>query len=313
VSAEASGELKCPYCGATINVPEGIGSAYVTCPYCGYTFHKESREALGEHYALPATVASSEAFDAVLDYITLRYTTPKDLNRKATLESANLVIYPIYELAVEAAGECTHDDLPNDMRVVEEFFLKHVPAGPNEAVNKLLSELYTPPSVGREPFKPTPSGEGRYAPLTLGMEEALRMAQASGKAVVGVTLSDECREGKINLREVKAEFRALIHAPIWVMKYRYARKEWPAVVDASNATVIYAEAPIRAAARAFNAAVAAATIASGAVAGAIVDLYIYPTTELVGPFIGAGIGALIALQPLKNLLRKKEVITEYKF
>ena len=151
------------------------------------------------HYAVRATVREDDAF-AMLRRWMAGNQTIKDLDKKATIERASFQLFPMWLIRADQKGE-------------ERLLLE-----PAAALSVSELKQLTVPASDLEPYD-------------YGLDESAIEATIPYKAM----LSWLQEENAITEAEIKET--AIVHIPIYQMKYMYKDRRYTAVVDAASGRV----------------------------------------------------------------------------
>jgi hypothetical protein len=140
--------IRCPYCGAEYEVPEGVG--YAVCPYCGTTVRIETMETMPQYY-YPRRLSEHDAYAAALSRASQMPGAPRRLRDEATFLKAGLHMVPLY--LCRASAEAVEEKC----RTAREEKEKPLLATRGEPLPG-LPESYPFPSTGRAPYTPGAAG-----------------------------------------------------------------------------------------------------------------------------------------------------------
>ena len=271
--------VRCPYCGAEYQVPEGVG--YAVCPYCGTTVSLETGETLPQYY-YPPRLEEHDAYAAALSRASQMPGAPRSLAQEASFSKAGLHMVPLYlcRASAQALDGC---------ETAREEREKPLLATRGEPLPG-LPEDYPFPSAGRAPYSPGMlerverfhQAEKPPGPLCEALAEEAAKAASREALLAGCT-------GAV---EKKHQLLGVAHYPFWLIEYQHPLSKEPlrAVVDAVDATVVYAEYPIPGSRRATLLATAAAGYAAALLAGAAAAAQLHSAAPLLGAAL-AGLGA----------------------
>lgn len=178
------------------------------------------RTAVVSHYRLPALLDESAAHAALRRWMAGDRTV-KGLDQRARLLGPELIWFPFW--LFRGTGE-------SGERVVLE------PAAPTPVAE--IADLALPPG-GLEPFTGTPE-EGRTIEAAVPVETARRWLAQCGMD--------------------RAASTALVHAPLWRMRYHFGDREWQTLVDGASGEVFAAVYPEKRSAPFWLVAVVAAVL-----------------------------------------------------
>ena len=224
--------IKCPYCGAVFEVPETVSIA--VCPYCGTAVWQATGEVFNEHYMFEVRYEYNRAFDAARMVAHRQFAAPDDLYESAQPKGGFLHFIPLYLYHISVRAECPD----NPEAGLEEDYAAVL------AIKKPLEgmpESYRFPVRGRRFFEPARIERGRYYQPELDPKQLIPKVSESAKKRALREALDACRDPKL-VDETK--WLGIVHYPVWEIKYAYRGKEYRALVDGSDGSVIYLEYPI---------------------------------------------------------------------
>ncbi len=243
--------VRCPYCGAVFEVPEGV--EYAVCPYCGTVVEIEKGSRIASHY-YPIRLEEDDARYAALSLASQMPGAPEDIASSARVTRMELHVVPLYVCRVSAScGELTVER--------EEGVLASREPLPG------LTRGYRFPSMGREAYNPGVFGRvDRFHQV----EVPASTACSTLAERLGATLSLEAMLAGCNTTpSLSSSVLGLAHYPFWLVEYEHPLTPKPlkAVVDAVDARVVYLEYPRSLAKRAMLAAISVAGLLLAAVLG----------------------------------------------
>lgn len=224
--------IKCPYCGAVFEVPETVSIA--VCPYCGTTVWQATGEVFKEHYMFEVRYEYNRAFDATRMIAQRQFAAPDDLYDAAQPLGGFLHFIPLYLYHISVRAECPGNP---EAGLEEDYEAVLATRSPPEG----MPESYRFPVRGRRFFEPARIERGRYYQPEIDPKQLLPKVSERAKRRALREALDACREPKL-VDETK--WLGIIHYPIWEVKYGYRGKEYRALVDASDGSVVYLEYPI---------------------------------------------------------------------
>ena len=247
--------VKCPYCGAEYKVPATV--TYATCPYCGTTFMINKPGERIEHYLYRLIIDKNKAYRLARDFATQQIGVVDDLVEKASFKSAKLYYLPIYIYEINVKVPCKEE--AETLEKQEEEIMEHkarelklkVHGGEETeyvlkpAIDKIpfpFPQNYGFPARSRMYFKPTILKNGVYLQPTLDPIKIFEEVKKPSlrKAVEEARIS--CSHGYEVIDESK--YNGLAHYPFWHIVYTYNNRDYNAVVDASDGTIVYLEYPL---------------------------------------------------------------------
>ncbi len=302
--------VKCPYCGAEYRIPETV--TYATCPYCGTTFKIENPEEKIEHYLFRMIIDKNNAYRLAKSFATQQIGVAEDLADNAEFRSAKIYYVPVYIYEVKILAPCKEEleELEKEKESSIELGVhggeevNYVLVVANDNLPIPLPENYSFPARARMYFKPSILKNGVYLqPLLDPYEVFEEVKQPSLKQAV-----EEAEMACSNGYEVidESQYLGIAHYPFWHIKYSYKGKEYQALVDAADGTIVYLEYPYSLKGRliGFTGGLGA-LIGAGLIGGVIAD-------KIAGLFTAGFIGGALTASPglvytLINLARFKGV------
>ena len=308
--------VKCPYCGAEYRVPATV--TYATCPYCGTTFRIGKPEEEIEHYLYHLNIDKNKAYRLARDFATQQIGVVEDLAQAASFKEAKLYYVPVYIYEINIKAPCREEleELKKEEAERDKEIRLKIHGGEEvdyvikPAVEDLpipLPKDYGFPARARSYFKPAVLKNGRYLQPLLDPIKIFNMVKQPyvSKATEEARIS--CSSGYEVID--KSSYRGIAHYPFWHIKYTYNGKEYEALVDAADGTIVYLEYPLSMSGRLIGVAGGSGTLIASAIIGGLISLKLME--ELLPGLIGGAIAALPALgYTLYRLARSKGI---YKF
>ena len=224
--------MKCPNCGAEFEVPQTVSIA--VCPYCGTTVWTATGEVYREHYMFELRVEPNRAFDAVRSIAQRQFAAPEDVASEASPRDFYLHFIPLYLYHVRVRAVC-----PGNPEAGHEEEYRSLPA--LEPLPRGVPQGYLFPTRGRVYFKPSLLRRGRYHQPNLDPEKLKAVASARAAARAREEALNECDAPQL---VDETRWLGVVHYPFWEVTYAYSGREYKAVVDGTDASVVYMEYPI---------------------------------------------------------------------
>jgi hypothetical protein len=309
--SEGVARFTCPFCGAGFEVPKTF--VYATCPYCGTTFRVDKPEAQVEHYLFSVNFDKNAAYKLVKDFTLLQVGVAEDFEHSTEFVSAYQYFVPLYIFEVSVKALCKgekveagEEKVEIDVHGGEETAYVITPA--THALPAGIPQGYSFPARGRRFFKPSVLKDGVYLQPSLDPEQVFStvkepyLRKAISEAQIACGSAYEVADS--------SKYIGLAHYPFWLTKYRYRGREYAAVVDASDGTVLYLEYPISTRKRAIGLAMGlATTLFAGLVGGAIATLL---TKSFTPGLTGGAIASLPALVVSLQTFAKSKGVYRFK-
>ena len=196
MNAPVATQIPCQQCAAPLAVEQG--SLYVTCAFCGTTNFVDKARAVF-HYALRTTVRETDASAALRRWMAGNQTV-KDLDKKATIESPQFELFPMWLVRAKKGQDEKLLLEPAAALSISELKQVSIPAADLEPYDHALDDAAVEPTV---PY------------------EAMRK-----------WLADDYKIADNEVKEV-----SLVHMPLYIFKYSFGGRRYTAVVDAATSKV----------------------------------------------------------------------------
>ncbi len=297
-------KARCPGCYAEITVPETVH--VTTCPYCGLTFRISETGAERvdiDHFYFP--LDRRDPYDLLMRFVERQYGAPSDIRANSTLVQRILHYIPVYFYYLHGIAEVERAD-GRGVKVEEVDYIG-IPASGSE-LDELLKD-YPFPIRGKRFFEEEVMKSGIYHEPRISEDEAKKIAVLKLRRRLRKE-GEECVEPLSRMHEVKllAEFRGLVHYPLWELLYRYRGDNYKGFVDGATGAVILAEYPATMRARTVQLSLSAFFL----VFGTLVSLVVSKLTGIpIVPIIsGVAASAAAAIAPLRRGTRRKLVASQ---
>ncbi len=291
--------VKCPYCGAEYKVPPTV--TYATCPYCGTTFKVDNPEEEIEHYLYKLNIDKNTAYRLARDFATQQIGVVEDLAQAASFKEAKLYYMPVYIYEINVKAPCREEleELKKEEEEAEEKREIRISIHGGEEIDYITKPAtsvlpiplpmdYGFPARARIYFKPTILKNGTYLQPLFDPMQLFRQVKQPYIAKASEEARISCSNGYELIDESK--YRGIAHYPFWLVKYTYQGKEYTALVDAADGTIVYLEYPLSMRGRLVGFAGGTGTLVASSIIGGLVSNALMEslTPGLVG-------GALAAL------------------
>ncbi len=252
--------MRCPYCGASFEVPETVSVA--VCPYCGTTVWTATGEEYKEHYMYDAKLGFNQAYKNALGIAVRQFAVPEDLEEEASPQGGLLHFIPLYLYHILIRASCPgNPEAGLEDKWINTLATSNPPRG--------LPVSYRFPTRGRRYFEPAKLERGRYHQPDLDPKTLLERISTRYYLRAVEEALDECDDPRV---ENKSEWSGIVHYPFWQITYSYAGKPYEALVDAADGTVVYLEYPISMKKRGILAAGTIAAVIAGIAGGVAASL-----------------------------------------
>jgi hypothetical protein len=245
MASDVVSELKCPNCGAPLNLTPG--ELVATCRYCGYTSVIGANTPFQlEHSLVLNRYNNDTATQALLDWMHSGFMKPGDLAKKSKILLLELRYLPFWIVPVTATS--------NYDGVLERFG----PPSPKQGVitheydwlvfarkgSEFPTRDYSVPATGKVPFdftKIEPSA--KFLNSEMETTEAVELA----KEQVDQNQRFLAKQQVDQITNFNTQFRldkpTYLHAPLWFIQYEYKGISYAAIMDGNNGGMIRADYP----------------------------------------------------------------------
>ena len=279
--------IKCPYCGAEIEVIQGV--PIVSCSYCGTSIKVKTGERFKEHYLFRINYDYNSAYEKLIGLVSREVGSPKDLVVNSAPSGGTLHFIPLYVFHIDLRA------MRGEQKVSEE--VEDISVLASDKVFVPIPKGYRFPVRGRLYFSPRIVKRGIYLSPSISPEGVLMTTEIPFREKV--VREAILETGSKNIEVVSnSKFTGLAHYPFWEIKYSYGNKEYTGYVDACDGTVVYAEHPKTLEIRVITSILT--LLFSSALAGLLITLIsseILPLEGLIG-------GLLTSLPTLAIVLRR---------
>ena len=278
-------QMRCPYCGASFEVPETVSIA--VCPYCGTTIWQATGETFKEHYFYEIRVEYNRAFDNVRRIAQRQFAAPEDIADESSPTAGFMHFIPLYLYHVRVRAECPgkpEAGLEEEYRAL--LATRKVPDG--------FPDNYKFPTRGRRFFEPSTLERGRYYQPEIDPKALLSAASERARRRAYREALNHCDSPSL---KDETKWIGIVHYPIWEVRYSYRGNEYRALVDASEGNVLYLEYPIGAKERGILLSLALGAIAAGLILGGAVGAALdHATAGAAGGILSSLPGAFSSLR-----------------
>jgi predicted RNA-binding Zn-ribbon protein involved in translation (DUF1610 family) len=222
------------------------GQIFLSCPFCGSAVHAD-KSRIVFHWYLAPTLDEAQSKAALARWMAGNQTV-KDLDRKARLTGIAFSYFPVWHIRQKSAGREEAVLEPAAATSVTELKSLRLPAGDLRKYEESLGPQAVPPSI---PYDTV-------------------LGWLAGRGVAREHISEA----------------ALVHLPLYTVKYNYGGRTYTALVEAATGSVFANIFPAKAEAPYLAAAAAAA--------GTFLCLALIPLGGYLGGDVeGLGLGLLI--------------------
>ena len=281
--------VKCPYCGAEIEIVQGV--PIISCPYCGTSVKVETGERFKEHYLFRVNYDYNSAYEKLMSLVSREVGSPKDLVVNSAPSGGTLHFIPLYVFHIDLRA------VRGGRKVSEE--VGNISVLASDRVSVPIPKGYRFPVRGRLYFSPRVVKRGRYLSPSISPEGALMIAEIPFREKVTCEAILETGSKAIEVVS-NSEFTGLAHYPFWEVKYSYGNKEYTGYVDACDGTVVYAEYPKTLEVRVITSTLA--LLLSSALTGLLITL-----TGSETPLLEGLVGGLLASLPALAIVLRRGI------
>lgn len=238
-------KISCDHCGAPLKYFSG--DIIVTCPYCGYTVVIDIGKPFTlEHSMLPSNFNEKKAINRVKSWMNHSFIAPGNLARKSKFTEVQLFFLPFWIIPVTATSTYRGLFERTGPRIEKKGTLKKrynwVIFGQRKT--EFPTREFDIPLEGRIPydFRKIPEG-AKVFNSEIGEDEAIEMAKQQ-------IINDHnflAKQDADRIIDLETKFKVgdayYLHAPVWIMRYKYKRKNYQVILDGSEGEVIKGDIP----------------------------------------------------------------------
>jgi len=238
-------ELRCSYCGAPLSFEPG--EILATCRYCGFTVVINTGQAFTfEHSMFLNKYTPTQTEELARKWMSSGFLKPKDLAKKSKVTENTLIYMPFWVVSVKA--ESTYNGV---------FERISPPIVKNGKISKNYDWLVLARKAAEFPTKEYDVPLSGKIPYDFSrIDEIAKVLNSEideGEAVAIVRQEIEghhrylAQQDVDRIIEMKTELEitqiVYLHAPVWLLKYEYAGKNYVLWLDGAAGTVIKGEIP----------------------------------------------------------------------
>ena len=238
-------EIKCPNCGAQLNLSPG--ELVATCRYCGYTSVVGAGTPFQlEHSLILNNLNSARITQDLQDWMRSGFMKPGDLAKKSKLIMLELRYLPFWLVPLTATS--TYEGMlerisPPTLRkgtIQNEY--DWLVLGRKAA--EFPTRDYKVPAEGKIPFDFTKiERQAKFLNSELDSYEAVVRAKNEVEENQRFLLKQEVDQVTRLNTSFSVEKPTYLHAPLWFVQYEYKGKNYSAIIDGSTGSVIQADIP----------------------------------------------------------------------
>lgn len=239
-------KISCSHCGAPIEF--NPGEIVSTCRYCGFTQVIETGKHFNfEHAMLLNKFDVDQVENVIREWMQRGFAKPRDLAKKASITSKELVYTPFWVLEVEVTGSYKGIFERLTPPVVKEGKI-------DRSYNWIVlarkatsfpTREYEVPLTGKIPydFRKIESF-AKILNSELQKSEVIEQAETEIKNLHQFIIRQEVDK----ILEMQIDFRFgeafYLHTPIWSVSYRYKKQMYTITLDGAAGTVIKGDIPV---------------------------------------------------------------------
>ena len=238
-------EIKCPNCGAQLNLSPG--ELVATCRYCGYTSVVGAGTPFQlEHSLILNNLNSARITQDLQDWMRSGFMKPGDLAKKSKLIMLELRYLPFWLVPLTATStyegmlERISPPTPRKGTIQNEY--DWLVLGRKAA--EFPTRDYRVPAEGKIPFDFTKiERQAKFLNSELDSYEAVVRAKNEVEENQRFLLKQEVDQVTRLNTSFSVEKPTYLHAPLWFVHYEYKGKNYSAIIDGSTGSVIQADIP----------------------------------------------------------------------
>jgi DNA-directed RNA polymerase subunit RPC12/RpoP len=238
-------EIKCPNCGAQLNL--SAGELVATCRYCGYTSVVGANATFQlQHSLILNNLNNARITQDLQDWMRSGFMKPGDLAKKSKLMLLELRYLPFWLVPLTASS--TYEGMlerisPPTLRkgtIQNEY--NWLVLG-RKAV-EFPTRDYRVPVEGKIPFDFTKiESQAKFLNSELDSDEAVIRAKNEVEENQRFLLRQEVDQVTQFNTSFSVDKPTYLHAPLWFIQYEYKGKSYNAIIDGSSGSVIRADIP----------------------------------------------------------------------
>jgi DNA-directed RNA polymerase subunit RPC12/RpoP len=238
-------KISCDHCGAPLRYSSG--EIVVTCPYCGYTVVIDVGKPFTlEHALLPSNFNEKKAINLVKSWMKSSFIAPTGLALRAKFTDVQLYFLPFWIIPLTATSKYRGLFERMGPRIEKKGTI-------NKRYNWVIftqrrtefpTREFNIPLEGRMPydFRKIPEG-AKVLNSEIGENEAIEIAKQQIKNDHQFLAEQEVDK----IIEIETAFKIddayYLHAPVWIMRYKFKGKNYQVLLDGSKGEVIKGDIP----------------------------------------------------------------------
>jgi len=238
-------EIKCPNCGAQLNLSPG--ELVATCRYCGYTSVVGANAPFQlQHSLIVNNLNNTRVTQDLQDWMRSGFMKPGDLAKKSKLTMLELRYLPFWLVPLTATS--TYEGMLE--RISPAIIRKGTIQNEYDwlVLGRKAAEFptrdYRVPTEGKIPFDFTKiEGQATFLNSELDSDEAVIRAKDEVEENQRFLLKQEVDQVTQFDTSFTVEKATYLHAPLWFVQYEYKGKSYSAIIDGSTGSIIRADIP----------------------------------------------------------------------
>ncbi len=238
-------EIKCPNCGAQLNLSPG--ELVATCRYCGYTSVVGANAPFQlQHSLIVNNLNNTRVTQDLQDWMRSGFMKPGDLAKKSKLTMLELRYLPFWLVSLTATS--TYEGMLE--RISPAIIRKGTIQNEYDwlVLGRKAAEFptrdYRVPTEGKIPFDFTKiEGQATFLNSELDSDEAVIRAKDEVEENQRFLLKQEVDQVTQFDTSFTVEKATYLHAPLWFVQYEYKGKSYSAIIDGSTGSIIRADIP----------------------------------------------------------------------
>jgi hypothetical protein len=243
--ADIVSELKCPNCGAALNLTPG--ELVATCRYCGYTSAVGANTPFQlEHSMILNHYNNDTAKQALQDWMRSGFMKPGDLAKKSRILLLELRYLPFWLVPVTATSnyegqvERISPPTPRKGTITNDYDWLVL----GRKGSDFPTRDYRVPAQGKIPFDFTKiEAQAKFLNSEMESTEAVERAREEVEQNQKFLAKQEVDQIISFSTNFNVDRPTYLHAPLWFVQYEYKGKNYSAIMDGSDGTMIWADIP----------------------------------------------------------------------
>nr|MDO8079806.1 hypothetical protein [Candidatus Freyarchaeota archaeon] len=241
----ATQKISCQHCDAPLKYSSG--EIVVTCPYCGYTVVIDVGKPFTlEHSLLPSNFDEKKAINIVKSWMNSSFIAPTGMALRAKFTDVHLYLLPFWIIPLTATSKYRglFERMGPRIEKKETINKRYNWVIFTQRKTEFPTREFDIPLEGRMPydFRKIPEG-AKVLNSEIGENEAIEIAKQQIKNDHQFLAKQEVDK----IIEIETEFKIddayYLHAPVWIMRYKYKGKNYQVFLDGCRGEVIKGDIP----------------------------------------------------------------------